>query len=323
MGRLWGNVVDPAHLVGGNRPTEGGPAPSGMSLEAARRALREGALGTAAAKVEAAAAGARPPPDRDELKQGFRTEGAPPNLAREAPPTPTEQEEPDRAELHAARRALRGVKRNRAAGPDGLSGLHIHALIRCGEPSVEGALAAAFVRYSRRFVAGEVLSDDADVRGVLGAVRLAPVPKGQSGWRPVVVPSLLSRTAGSALARTEARTVAGRLREAGQFAVGIPSGMEIIVGSVRRALEAGKAVAVLDRRHAYQSANRMALLEGLRDVGADGALAAFAAQNSAPIRIEGLGIGGGGGGAGSTALSAGSMQAAMSQRSALTSSSRT
>jgi hypothetical protein len=62
-----------------------------------------------------------------------------------------------------------------------------------------------------------------------------------------------------------------------------------MVQGVRDALQAGRAVAVLDRRQAYQSASRARMLAALEEMGAQAVCPAFAARYSDPIAIDGLG----------------------------------
>ena len=252
-------------------------------------ALKQGDLAGASRRLETAGSD-RPPPQLEPLRAGFRQEGVAPDLTRVAPPKPQETEEPSRAEVAAARAALRRVKATSAAGPDRLTGRHLHRLIRCGDPTATEALTLAFIKYSRAFASGARHSDDPTIRGQLPAVRLCPVPKGSQDWRPVVVPSLVSRVAGSALARDATGAAAPRLRAADQFAVGLSSGAEIMVRGVVEALRAGRAVAITDRSHAYQSADRGKLLEGLQSMGANSTSAAFAARYSDGVPITGLDI---------------------------------
>ncbi len=264
--------------------------PPGDPMRGARASLRQGMLSAAMGKVEAADADPRPPPDRGALEEVFRTDGSAPDLTAATPPTPVATEEPDRSELAAARAALRGVKACSAAGPDRLSGRHLHSLVRCGDPAAVEALCLAFARYARAYNAGVRPSDDPAIRSQLLAVRLHPVPKGRQGWRPVVIPNVFSRTAGRALVRGATRTAAPELLSADQYAVGIASGAEIMVRAVREAIRDGHAVAVLDRRNADGSADREALVKGLKEMGGEDAAAAAAARYSDGIPIVGLDI---------------------------------
>ena len=116
----------------------------------------------------------------------------------------------------------------------------------------------------------------------------------RANTRRIVTVSAATKASVAAVARKGGGEECGEGGEGGgwdeQFAVGLSSGAEIMVRGVVEALRAGRAVAITDRSHAYQSADRGKLLEGLQSMGANSTSAAFAARYSDGVPITGLDI---------------------------------